>query len=251
LKAFLGCDIGRVRQENQDSLRAEAFADGVLALVCDGMGGMQNGSTASKIAVAAAEEYFCANYQTGMPAEEVCDLLRASAADANQKVYRAAVYGDTPSRMGTTLVGIFARNDTACLVNIGDSRAYLLPADGGITQLTTDHTVVQLLYERGEITAEERATHIRRNELVRAVGVSSRVLSDTQTVPLQEGDMLLLCSDGLYGMLTEEQIEQICRSSPAEQVPECCIAQANEAGGRDNISVILLTQCEDDAAEEF
>ena len=86
MKAFLGCDIGRVRQENQDSLRAEAFADGVLALVCDGMGGMQNGSTASKIAVAAAEEYFCANYQTGMPAEEVCDLLRASAADANQKV---------------------------------------------------------------------------------------------------------------------------------------------------------------------
>lgn len=248
MKAFLGCDIGRMRPENQDSIRAEAFPDGVLALVCDGMGGMQNGSAASKIAVAAAEEHFCAKYETGMPPEEVCELLRSGAAAANQKVYRAAVYSETPVRMGTTLVGAFARNDVACIVNIGDSRAYLLSADGGIRQLTTDHTVVQVLYEQGVISAEERATHVRRNELIRAVGVSSRVLSDTQALPLQQGDMLLLCSDGLYGMVPEDQIEQICRSNPPEQVPDVCIAKANANGGKDNISVILLMQSEN--AEE-
>ena len=241
MKAYLGCDIGKVRQENQDSILAESFPDGVFAIVCDGMGGMQNGSAASKIAIAAAEERFCADYRTEMEPSELCELLRACASDANQKVYRAAVYGDSPVRMGTTLVGAFVRDSVACLVNIGDSRAYLLPADGGITQLTIDHTVVQLLYERGEITAEERATHVRRNELIRAVGVSSRVLSDTQELPLAAGDALLLCSDGLYGMIPEERLEQICRETPPEQVPERCIAEANANGGRDNISVILLT----------
>jgi serine/threonine protein phosphatase PrpC len=241
LKAYLGCDIGKTRDENQDSIRAESYPDGVLALVCDGMGGMQNGSAASKIAVAAAEDHFRAVYQTGMNAETVCELLRSCAADANQKVYQAAIRSKMRARMGTTLVGVFARDEVICLVNIGDSRAYLLPKDGEMRQLTTDHTVVQLLYEQGMITAEERMTHARRNELMRAVGVSSRVLADIQTVPVWEGDCVLLCSDGLYGMVSEERIAEIIRENPPEQVPDLCIAEANANGGRDNISVILLT----------
>lgn len=242
MKAYLGCDIGKSRSENQDSIRAESYPDGVLALVCDGMGGMQNGSAASKIAVAAAEDHFRAEYQTGMTAEAICDLLRSSAADANQKVYQAAIRSNMRARMGTTLVGAFARENAVCLVNIGDSRAYLLPKEGELRQLTTDHTVVQLLYEQGMITAEERATHSRRNELMRAVGVSSRVLADIQTVPLCEGDCVLLCSDGLYGMVSEARIAEIIRENIPEQVPEICIAEANQNGGRDNISVILLTR---------
>ena len=86
MKAYLGCDIGRTRAENQDSIRAESYPDGVLAIVCDGMGGMENGSAASKIAIAAAEDHFRASYQTGMSDEDVCELLRGCAADANQKV---------------------------------------------------------------------------------------------------------------------------------------------------------------------
>lgn len=241
MKAYLGCDIGRARAENQDSIRAENYPDGVLAIVCDGMGGMENGSAASKIAIAAAEDAFRASYQTGMSDEDVCDLLRSCAADANQKVYRAAVSSRMRSRMGTTLVGAFVRPETACIVNIGDSRAYLLPKEGPFRQITTDHTVVQLLYEQGMITAEERATHARRNELMRAVGVASRVLADIQAVPLDPGDKVLLCSDGLYSMVEPERIEEIMRETPAEQVPEVCIAEANANGGRDNISVILLT----------
>ena len=91
MKAYLGCDIGRARAENQDSIRAESYPDGVLAIVCDGMGGMENGSAASKIAIAAAEDHFRNAYRNGMTDSDVCELLRSSAADANQKVYRAAV----------------------------------------------------------------------------------------------------------------------------------------------------------------
>lgn len=241
MKAYLGCDIGRTRAENQDSIRAESYPDGVLAIVCDGMGGMENGSTASKLAIAAAEEHFQSAYHSGMSDEEICDLLRGSATVANQKVYRAAVSSRMRSRMGTTLVGAFVRQHTACIVNIGDSRAYLLPQEGELRQLTTDHTVVQLLYEQGMITAEERATHARRNELMRAVGVASRVLADIQAVPMKPGDKVLLCSDGLYNMVPPERIAEIMRQTPADQVPEVCIAAANAGGGRDNISVILLT----------
>ena len=242
MKAYLGCDIGKTRTENQDSIRAESFPDGVFAVVCDGMGGMQNGSAASKIAVAAAEERFRAEYVSGMAPEAVCELLRNCAAEANQKVYQAALRSEMRARMGTTLVGVFARDDLMCTVNVGDSRAYLLPAEGELKQLTTDHTVVQLLYEQGTITAEERATHVRRNELIRAIGVSGRVLSDTQTVPLSEHDRVLLCSDGLYSMVSEARVAEMMRSSAPEQLPELLIAEANEQGGRDNISVILLTR---------
>ena len=241
MKAYLGCDIGRARAENQDSIRAESYPDGVLAIVCDGMGGMENGSAASKIAIAAAEDAFRASYQTGMSDEDVCDLLRSCAADANQKVYRAAVSSRMRSRMGTTLVGAFVRPETACIVNIGDSRAYLLPKEGPFRQITTDHTVVQLLYEQGMITAEERATHVRRNELIRAIGVSSRVLADTQTLPFSAGDRILLCSDGLYSMVPDARIAELMRQEPPEQLPELLIAEANNCGGKDNISVILLT----------
>lgn len=242
MKAYLGCDIGRTRPENQDSIRADNFPDGVFALVCDGMGGMQNGSAASKIAVTAAEERFRSNYQKGMSSDMICELLRSCAAEANHKVYKAAFRSMLHARMGTTLVGAFARDDMLCLVNIGDSRAYLYEADGSFRQLTTDHTVVQLLYEQGMIRAEERATHARRNELMRAVGVSSRVLADTQCVPLHEGDRVLLCSDGLYGMVSDERIAELIGSTAPDALPDKCIEEANANGGRDNISVILLTK---------
>lgn len=246
MKAYQGCDIGRVRTENQDSVSVLTLADGVLALVCDGMGGMQNGSAASHIAIQTAGERFSADYRAGTEPEAVCELLRLCAAAANAAVYREAVHGDIPSRMGTTMVGAFVRGDTACIVNVGDSRCYLIPAEGEVRQLTTDHTVVQLLYEQGVITAEERATHIRRNELMRAVGVSNRVLPDTRTVKLAPGDKLVLCSDGLYGMVGEAQLGAIVHETAPQDVPARCIAAANENGGRDNISVVIIDPAETD-----
>ena len=240
MKAYLACDIGKVRTENQDCVRFEKLSDGILALVCDGMGGMQNGSAASRIAITTAAESFLQRYQPGMTPPEVSALLRICAVDANHSVYREAVHGAEPSRMGSTLVAAYVRQNTACIVNVGDSRAYLIPAEGEVRQLTTDHTVVQLLYEKGVITADERATHIRRNELMRAIGVSARVLPDTHIVTLNAGDRLLLCSDGLYGMLTPGQITEVCRSCTSEEFPERAVSAANANGGRDNISVVLV-----------
>ncbi|MBQ5334943.1 MAG: serine/threonine-protein phosphatase [Oscillospiraceae bacterium] len=242
MRAFSGCDIGMVRYENQDSVLTVEYPDGVLAIVCDGMGGMQNGSAASQIAVSAASDRFRKDYQPGMDSEALCELLRASAAKANHDVYRAAVQGKVPSRMGTTLVAAFARDGEVSIVNVGDSRAYLIEREGSARQLTTDHTVVQLLYEQGAITADERATHARRNELMRAVGVASRVLADTETIPLREDDRLVLCSDGCYGMIPEDQLAALARETAPEDFPARIIETANQNGGKDNISVVLLTK---------
>lgn len=241
LKAFQGTDIGRVRRENQDSICSKEYADGIFALVCDGMGGMLSGSAASQNAIYTAAAYFDANYTPGMPENAVCDLLRGCAAEANDTVYRDSLERGVPGGMGTTLVGVFQRQERCCIVNVGDSRAYLLRTDGTIRQLTTDHTFVQQLYEQGVIRAEERATHPRRNELTRAVGVQNRVHVDTDCISLLPGDSMLLCSDGLYGMVAEERIAEIYRQTQPEEFPERCIAEANANGGRDNISLVLVT----------
>ena len=242
MKAYMGCDIGLKRAENQDAVTTETLGDGVLAIVCDGMGGMQNGSAASRIAIETAKDSFLREYRPGMEPAEICAILRNCAAAANHEVYQAAVHGEVPSRMGSTLVGVFARDDAACIVNVGDSRAYLIEAEGDARQLTTDHTVVQLLYEQGVIRAEERATHARRNELMRAIGVSSRVLADTQIILPAKTDRILLCSDGLYGMVDDRELAELVRGTSPAELPEKAIAAANENGGRDNISLVLLVR---------
>ena len=177
-----------------------------------------------------------------MENNEVCDLLRECAAEANKEVYQMSVESGIPGSMGTTMVGILMRQSSCCIVNVGDSRAYLLPADGSIRQMTTDHTFVQHLYERGAITAEERRTHERRNELTRAIGVQKNVLVDTSCIELSAGDRMLLCSDGLYGMVEEERIAEIINETAPENVPEACIREANRNGGRDNITLILAVR---------
>jgi protein phosphatase len=242
LKAFQATDIGKLRSENQDSLASKRYEDGLFALVCDGMGGMLSGSAASKAAILAAAQVFDGRYQTGMENSTICDLLRECAAAANKEVYQMSVDSGIPGSMGTTMVGIFMRRDTCCIVNVGDSRAYLLPADGTIRQMTTDHTFVQHLYERGAITAEERRTHERRNELTRAIGVMKNVLVDTSCIELEDGDRFLLCSDGLYGMVDDERIAEIINATEPEQVPAECIREANRCGGRDNITLILAVR---------
>ncbi|MBR6761516.1 MAG: Stp1/IreP family PP2C-type Ser/Thr phosphatase [Oscillospiraceae bacterium] len=239
MRVFSGCDIGRVRAENQDQVCVKSFADGILALVCDGMGGMQGGKDAGIIAAAAAGSRFTADYHEGMSEVALSELMRNMTADANHAVYLAASSANLRQRMGTTLVGVFLRDNQCWIVNVGDSRAYLL-GDESIRQLTVDHTVVQLLYERGDIKAEERFAHPRRNELTRAIGVMPRVLVDSFHYTLSAGESLLLCSDGLYGMLTEEEILAVIKESSPEQATERLIQRANENGGRDNISAVLL-----------
>lgn len=234
------CDIGRVREENQDTIMTCAVPEGVLAVVCDGMGGMQCGKEASTIAAKAFTEHINASYDPCMPDDALESLLRDAVAEANQAVYTAAAEANLRMRMGTTLVAALLRGKECRLVNVGDSRAYLLPQEGLPTQLTVDHTAAQYLYERGDIEAEERATHPRRNELTRAIGVMPRVPADFVQCTLQEGERLLLCSDGLYGMLSDDEIGQIIRENSLEETAQHLVDAANANGGRDNISVILI-----------
>lgn len=240
MECYQCCEIGRVRKENQDTIAARVLPDGLLAVVCDGMGGMQGGKEASVIAAAAFVKRITQDYQEAMTDDALGDLLYDAAGDANQAVYTAAVAADLRMRMGTTLVAAVLRGNQCKIVNIGDSRAYLIVPEGEAQQLTVDHTAAQYLYERGDIEAEELATHPRRNELTRAVGVMSRVLADRFDCTLQEGQRLLLCSDGLYGMMTDDDIAAIVADGPFAEAAQRLADKANENGGSDNISVILV-----------
>ncbi len=234
------CEIGKVREENQDTIATRALPDGVLAVVCDGMGGMQGGKEASNIAATAFVNRMMQNYQAGMEADALSDLLHQAVAEANRSVYNAAVAANLRMRMGTTLVAAVLRGQECFIVNIGDSRAYVIGTDVPPLQLTIDHTAAQYLYERGAITAEARATHPRRNELTRAVGVIPHVLADRFDCTLQSEQRLLLCSDGLYGMLDGETIGAVAMAAEPTEAAKHLLDAANERGGRDNISVILI-----------
>lgn len=234
------CEIGRVREENQDTIATRALPDGLLAVVCDGMGGMQGGKEASVIAAAAFTKRMTQDYREDMTDDALSELMYAAAGDANQAVYTAAVAADLRMRMGTTLVAAVLRGHQCRVINIGDSRAYVIHGEGETTQITVDHTAAQYLYERGDIEAEERATHPRRNELTRAVGVMPHVLADCFACTLEEGHRLLLCSDGLYGMLEDALMGRLAMAAPPADAAKHLLDAANEQGGRDNISVILI-----------
>lgn len=234
------CEIGQIREENQDTIATRALPDGVLAVVCDGMGGMQGGKEASTIAADAFVNRLMQDYQAEMKPDVLSELLHHAVADANRSVYTAAVAANLRMRMGTTLVAAVLRGRECFVVNIGDSRAYIINTDAPPVQLTLDHTAAQYLYERGDITAEQCATHPRRNELTRAIGVMPHVLADRFDCTLGSEQRLLLCSDGLYGMLDDTTIGELASHHDPAEAAKQLLDAANEQGGKDNISVILL-----------
>lgn len=227
-------DTGMLRSENQDAFGECVLRDGgCLALVCDGMGGEAGGKEAAEICVSS---FLSAFSHSKAPSERA---LKRTLAEANDSILaRAREMGY--DRMGTTLVLSLATRDTVTLLWVGDSRAYLYH-EGGLFRLTRDHSYVQELIDRGILTEEEARTHYHRNLVTRAVGTETRALPDVARIPWEEGDRLLLCSDGLYGMVEEKEILEILREdrSPARTVHEL-ICAANSHGGEDNITVLLL-----------
>lgn len=220
---------GRVRRNNQDAAHpaASGRADGpVLVAVADGMGGHVAGEVASRIAV---DEAVAAS---GSPAERV---LAANAAIIEEVRRRPDLAG-----MGTTMTLIDLGSDgVARGAHVGDSRAYLL-RDGALRQLTTDHTVVGEYVAAGRITADEARTHPQRNMLTRALGLVPELDVDTFEERLVPGDRLLLCSDGLTSMLPEETVAELLRGGDPEPAAWTLVEKANEAGGQDNITVVVV-----------
>jgi PPM family protein phosphatase len=219
-------DIGRVRERNEDSILVRP----PLFVVADGMGGHRGGDVASQIAVETMERL------EDRDRDRLADHVR----EANRAVWERAIEDQRLSGMGTTLTALRIDGDSLSLAHVGDSRAYLL-RDGSLTKLTTDHTLVERMLNAGEITEAEAEVHPHKNVMTRALGTEEEVEVDEETVALEDGDRVLICSDGLTGMVTEEQIQAILEASPEPQnAAERLVRAANRAGGVDNISVVVL-----------
>ena len=223
LRVGVATDIGRVREKNEDSYLVEE----PLFAVADGMGGHKGGDVASQLALETIE---------GEPAADLAQRLR----DANAAVFERSQSDRSVTGMGTTVTAVVVEGTSALFAHVGDSRAYLLRA-GDLRQLTDDHTLVARMVKTGEITEAEAEVHPHRSVLTRALGTEPDVIVDEFDVALTDGDRLLLCSDGLTGMVTEEQIVAILSAAPDPQdAANRLVRAANRAGGVDNITVVVI-----------
>jgi protein phosphatase len=230
-------DVGRQRTANEDSL----FVSPPLFAVADGMGGAKAGEVASAVAVEAVE----AAPESGEPAEaQLAGIVRA----ANRRIYDLAVADESRRGMGTTLTLAKVHGDEVSLAHVGDSRAYRM-RDGQLEQLTRDHSLVAELERSGQITAEAAEHHPQRSIITRALGPEPDVEVDTFTLTVRDGDVFLICSDGLTSMISDEEVASIVRSAGSlDEAAETLVRAANQSGGKDNITVILFRLGEGEAA---
>ena len=236
---FGATDRGLVREINQDCFAWEQLNDHLLyAVLCDGMGGENAGNVASELTV----RDICRELSGTLPEagpEQVESILRAAIAHANTVVHTAASSSGDLRGMGTTVVVLAALGDEVWIVHAGDSRVYLLRGDQ-LSQLTHDRTVVQMLIESGEITPAEALVHPQRHYITRAVGVDRTIEVELVRLPLQPGDCLLLCSDGLYNYAAGERFPALIRQALAEGSADCFVAEALAGGGGDNITAVVV-----------
>ena len=233
-------DVGLVRSTNQDCYDTGELRGGAAyAGVCDGMGGVSGGNVASECAVASIREDIRAAYSEQLGTEELRGLLIDAFSMANRKVYAMAAGNPLLSGMGTTVVAAVVRGDEAVVVSAGDSRAYVLEPEGGIRQITRDHSMVQEMIESGRLTPTEAASHPHKNIITRALGVEQRLEIDAFEVPFPEGAALLLCTDGLSNVVEPALLESVTRDGGDEAAGRL-IALANRGGGGDNSTVVIV-----------
>ena len=237
MRVGYGTDAGRVRPINEDCL----WADDKLLVLADGMGGHQAGEVASRLAVESVVAHF-QDHEAPADREKssvAMDLVRASVRAANALVYSKSLQAPELKGMGTTLTVALLVNGEAVLGHVGDSRAYLVQPES-IVQLTEDHSVVWELMRSGSLSSQEAHVHPYRNMLTRALGTAMTVEVDTVRLRLKPTDGLLLCSDGLTGVLSDEEIHAIISSNSDPQAAvDALIEQANARGAPDNVSAIL------------
>ncbi len=230
-------DRGAVRQQNQDAYAARVLDDGrAIALVCDGMGGARAGNVASTMAVELFMEEFLKPGQEG-PVEE---QMGHAASVANQAVFQRSATDPECAGMGTTMVAVLAGAEEAVILNEGDSRCYHIN-DEGIVLVTRDHSLVEDLVERGELTREQARTHPHKNLITRALGAEPVLMADCFRQPLAAGDCLLLCSDGLSNVVNEqEMLYEVVHGGETEQCCQRLLNIALSRGAPDNVTVVLI-----------
>src|SRR4051812_12613989 len=221
-------DTGRQRHANEDSY----YARSPIYVVADGMGGARAGEVASRIAADAFDE----EMGDGNPEEQIADRAR----EANRRIFELARDDASHSGMGTTLTGALLSSDEVSIVHVGDSRAYLF-RDGQLRKLTRDHSLVEELRRRGQLTPEEAEEHPQRSVITRALGPEPDVEPDVHTHQARPGDVFLLCSDGLTSMVREDRMREILSSAGTlKEAADQLVRAANDMGGRDNITVICF-----------
>ena len=241
IETWARTDIGLVRQENQDAYGVRGDINGyTVGVVCDGMGGVRGGNMASNIAVRA----FLGTLEEGLVREmdwEDLRLLCARGVDAANAAIRQAAREHPENRgMGTTLVAAVVRESTAVVANVGDSRGYLFHS-GEAIRVTRDHSLVETLVERGDITEEEARIHPKRNYITRALGPEPAVQCDSYVISLEQGDEILLCTDGLISTVNQQEMEAAVRQQQdGAACLENLIELAKRRGAPDNVTAVLL-----------
>ena len=229
--------VGRIRPLNEDSyFVSEPDQSGtVLAIVADGMGGHNAGEVASGKAVGIVQKDVL-----GKCGKNAKDVLVKAVNDANREIYEMSVNARNLSGMGTTMTACVAEEHNVTAVQVGDSRLYLIRGEK-ITQITKDHSLVEMLLENGKITKEEARRHPQKNIITRAVGTDKTVEADIYEFRAEAGDVILLCSAGLVNMVEDEEILSVINlSETLNDAANKLVAEAETAGGTDNITVILI-----------
>jgi PPM family protein phosphatase len=242
LQPFGVTDTGKVRQNNEDALLVGEGEDETLFVVADGIGGFEAGEVASSIAVDVLK-----NLQPD-------ESFKAAIAEANRRIVAAGRSDEKLSGMGTTVVAVrfggTQREPVAEVAHVGDSRAYLMRG-GDMKAITEDHSLVAELVRSGDLTRDQAAEHPQKNLITRALGADEEVDVDTAVLPIEAGDRILLCSDGLSDMISEAEISELLADSPQdpERVARGLLSAALEAGGNDNITIVVVDVKEQPAAD--
>lgn len=234
-------DAGCVRTQNQDTYQIEKLdKNSLLCLVCDGMGGARSGNVASALAAEVFVDEIRRTWKDGMEQAQIDQMLQAAVKLANFTVYDQGRQFEEFFGMGTTLVAMLLTEREVTVVNVGDSRAYRIN-ESGISRITVDHSVVEMMVQRGELTREEARTYPGKNYITRAIGPEAIAESDLFHLDLERGDFLLLCSDGLSNIMDEQEI--LFEVVHGEEKDKCCqqlLDIAKSRGAPDNVTCVLV-----------
>ena len=234
-------DAGNVREQNQDDFRIVKLKDdALLCVVCDGMGGARSGNVASKLASEVFSEEVKRSFSTQLTLNETQRVLYAAVTLANISVYEHAQLSDEYKGMGTTLVAALVYEKGTLVVNVGDSRAYHIDPDD-VHCITVDHSVVEMMVRRGELTHEQAKSHPSKNLITRAIGTAPQVFADVFHVEMGKNDCILLCTDGLSNEMADQEI--LFEVVHGARKDDCCqrlLEIVKERGAPDNVTSILI-----------
>ena len=234
-------DQGCVRSQNQDTYQMEQLdKNTLLCVVCDGMGGAESGNVASALTAEVFTQEVKRSWSAGLSREKTSQLLQSAVKLANATVYEQSRQIEEFEGMGTTLVAVLVQGKLATVVNVGDSRAYKIDR-AGIRQITKDHSLVQLMVDRGELTPEMARTYPGKNVITRAIGTEPTVLTDVFQLEVARDDCLLLCTDGLSNMMDDQEI--LFEVAHGVNKQECCRRLVDIVLGRgapDNVTSVLI-----------